>query len=164
MAEHHHMLLPINIPNRHATVSILESKRELEEALSMADQDTPDKKAKLQCEFVNRQVTTSTIMDWKEFKVGEDRQAELSLKDGENGDRIIFDMMVEEWKEGHPSKVIYRWIHRPKHSPGGLLEEEHLYHGGMLNRHKHGPGEYLIIRRFIHPYPDTTTTGRSIRQ
>lgn len=71
-------------------------------------------------------------------------------------------MMVQEWKAGQPSKVIYRWIRRPKHAPGGLLEEEHLYHGGMLNRHKHGLGEYLIIRRFLYTYSDTTTTDRLI--
>lgn len=69
MAEEHH-LLPTNNPNYHATVSILESKRELEEALSMVDHSTSNQKTKLQCDFVNRQVTTSTIMDWKEFKVG----------------------------------------------------------------------------------------------
>ncbi len=108
---------------------------------------------------MNRQVTSSTILDWKEFKVGVERQAELSLKDGDNGERVIFDMMVKEWTEGQPSKVIYRWIRRPQNAPGGLLEEEHLYHGEMLNQHKHGPGDYLITRRSIQPYLDTTTGG-----
>jgi hypothetical protein len=57
-------------------------------------------------------------------------------------------MLVEEWRDGQPSKVVYKWLRRPREPASKLKEEEHLYRGGMLNRHKHGAGEYFIIRRY----------------
>ena len=100
------------------------------------------------------------IADWKEFRRGEERQGELSLRDGENDEGLIFEMMVQEWSEGQPSRVIYKWIRKPRDSGSGLLEEEHLYHGSMLNRHKHGPGQYLITRRYALLYSGSLTVRR----
>jgi hypothetical protein len=82
------------------------------------------------------------------------------VRDGENDERLIFKMMVEEWNEGQPSRVIYKWIRKPRESVNGLVEEEHLYHGSMLNRHKHGPGEYLITRRYVVLYSGSLTARR----
>lgn len=56
---------------------------------------------------------------------------------------------MEEWHEGSPSKVIYKWKRIPRESEDNLREEEHLYRGPILAQRKHGHGEYIITRRYL---------------
>lgn len=113
MTEECQHLLPF--PKIPASVSIMQSKRELEEVLTLANNSQPNcsQNASLQCHSVNRQITSGMIVDWKQMKSNGCRQNELSLKDGDDGDRTIFEMLVEEWQNDQPAKVTYKWVRRP---------------------------------------------------
>ena len=71
----------------------------------------------------------------------------------------MFTFIVEEKLGEDLTNVIYRWLRIPKEDATGLIEEEHIYRGGMKKNRKDGRGEYMIISR----YSDNTEKTKSIR-
>lgn len=98
------------------------------------------------------------IVDEKRTKPNSEIQGYLQLRDGEN-EKPVFTYIVEEKLGEDLTNVIYRWLRIPKEDASGLIEEEHIYRGGMKKNRKDGRGEYMIISR----YSDNTEKTKSIR-
>ena len=129
------------------TVSILQSRREIEDLEVTASETGSEKQPT--ASLTNRQITSGMIIDWKEFEGNPRVKSQLLLKDGDSDENVIFSYIVEEWREKDPVKVCYRWVRKAHKAAGhGLVEEEHIYRGQMENMRKHGQGQYLIVRKF----------------
>jgi hypothetical protein len=120
-----------------ASVSILQSKREIEDLLKL-DIDVEDSNNNFA--LINRQITSGIIIDWKQFNRSNHSQGHLYVTDGEKDEKSIFSLLVEEWISPQKARVIYKWVRVPKNNALGLIEEEHIYRGEMCNRRKEGHG------------------------
>lgn len=141
----------------------MESKRQISD-IEMAIDSYGEGKNGTLLGMRNRQISSGVIIDWKQFEESEQVKSQLVIKDGENDEKTIFSYVVEEWYKQEPAKVIYRWMRKvPKNqnNPGTahLTEEEHIYRGPMKHYKKHGPGMYIIVKR----YSDNNEKIRSIK-
>lgn len=93
------LTLPLKNDVQTASVSILQSRREIDELESIAN-EVQSKRPSLACSFINRQITSGVIIDWKKFIDSEQIQAQLVLKSEDDNEKPIFSFIVQEWVDG----------------------------------------------------------------